>query len=141
QREEEIEEDAGERHHQQGDDEHHRHRQEDLRGAARGRQWTGEEHGHAHASLPPARGERCVITKASTSATAMYSSGGMVIPTRAEPRRARASGRFSTIGTPDSAAIFLIRSAILRCPRARTTGASARSGSYLSATAMWVGLV
>ena len=81
------------------------------------------------------------ITKASTSATATYSSAGIGMPTRLLASSARASGRFSTIGTPASAAIALIRWATLRWPIASTTGASAFDGSYFSAIAMWVGLV
>src|SRR6185312_9364516 len=80
------------------------------------------------------------ITNARTSATARYSSTGMTIPTRACFMSAIASGRFSTIGMPFSSASFLMRSATLRWPIARTIGAGALDGSYLSAIARCVGL-
>src|SRR4029079_181359 len=143
QREQHVEHEARDGHHEQRDDEHDAEREPDFR-VAFARAAQGKRcHGSAHATVLPARvlrEPRERRTKARTSATAMYSSYGMSVPTFAVLRSARASGLFSTIGTPASAAIALIRSAIFRWPMAKTIGAGAIVGSYLMAIAMCVGL-
>src|SRR5690606_2926001 len=140
QREQQIEQQRGERKDQQRDDEHDRHGQADLGAPLTRRRLARHGKGSAHARTLT-RAARSRLTKASTSATAMYSSAGIGTPTRLLARSARASGLFSTIGTPASAAIALIRCATFRCPIATTTGASARAGSYFRATAMCLGFV
>src|SRR6185436_13767826 len=122
-RQEQVEDERRQRDdHQQ----HHRHdggRREQMRGFERGRFW-----GHNISCLIRTR-------YASTSATALNRGPGMASPTSAPLKRACASETFSTVGTPASRAIFLIRCARWSLPLATTTGAAIAPRWYRSATA------
>src|SRR5690606_30669250 len=146
-REHEVEQQRRQRQHEQSKDRDDPDDHADLGGLATAELCRQAERAHIRAhssSLPCPRTAPAALrrmTNTRTSATATYSSGGIGSPMRTVLSSARAHGLFSITGTPASCARRLIRSAILRCPMARTIGAAATPASYLSATAMCVGFV